>query len=58
MFLQMSSRRRKKNLSDNNTTSWPYLASRDLKEFQLSWKFKIGPSVAINICQERFCDFF
>ena len=49
--------RREKNLTDNITTSWPHLASRDLKEFQLSWNFKIGPCLAINICQERFCDY-
>ena len=32
---------------DNNATSWPHLARRDLPDFQLSWNFKIGPSVAI-----------
>ena len=31
---------------DNHTTSWPYLASWDLLDFQLGWDFKIGPSVA------------
>ena len=55
-FWRRDGRRRKINLSDYNTTSWLYLASRDLKDFQLSWKSKIEPSVAINTYQERFCD--
>ena len=31
----------------NKVPPWPYLASWDLPEFQLSWDFKIGPSGAI-----------
>ena len=37
------------NLIHNNTTLWPSLAGWDLPEFQVSWKPKIGLSVAINI---------
>jgi hypothetical protein len=32
---------------ENNATPWPYLASWDLQDFQLSFNSKIGPSVAI-----------
>ena len=43
---------------ENNATLWPYLASWDLSDFQLSWDFKIGPSVAILLLSSILPEFW